>query len=107
MRLPTTLRIDGMDDQAYASLCEALFEQVEDILDGLDDDVDYESNGDICEVTTADGSKIVINRQPPVKEIWLAAKSGGYHFKHDGDRWVDTRGGTEFFARLESCLAGG
>lgn len=96
-----------MDDSSYAQLCEDFFAGLEDYLDGLEDSVDYESNGDICEITTEAGAKIVINRQPPVREIWLAAKSGGYHFKHDGDRWLDTREGTEFFERLGRCLSEG
>lgn len=96
-----------MTDKSYADLCEELFAELEERLDGMEDEVDYESNGDICEVTLADGAKIVVNRQPPVEEIWLAAKSGGYHFRHDGDRWVDTRDGSGFFERLDSCLAAG
>ena len=96
-----------MDDSAYAELCEAFFADLEDFLDRQEGDLDYENNGDICEVTTEGGTKLVINRQPPVKEIWLAAKSGGYHFKHDGDNWIDTRDGTEFFIRLAGCLAEG
>ena len=47
-----------------------------------------------------DGSTIVVNTQPPLHELWLAAKSGGRHFRHEAGRWVDTRDGTEFFAAL-------
>ncbi len=88
----------------YADLCEQLFARVEELLDERDDDVDYESNGEICEITLADGSQIVINRQPANEEIWLAAKSGGFHFRHDGNAWVDTRGAKPFFERLAECL---
>ena len=94
-----------MSQQSYPELCEELFAQIEGLLDGITEDIDYESNGAICEVTLTDGSKLVINRQPPVEEIWLAAKSGGYHFRYEAGQWVDTRDGTNFFDRLNTCLA--
>ena len=94
-----------MDDSDYATLCERFFEELEERLDERDD-IDYESNGDICEVTLADGSVLVVNRQPPLREIWLATKGGGYHFRHEGGRWLDTRDGAEFFDRLGECLGG-
>jgi CyaY protein len=54
----------------------------------------------LLELSFPDGSKIVVNTQPPLHELWLAARSAGRHFKHDGGRWVDTRDGTEFLAAL-------
>jgi CyaY protein len=47
-----------------------------------------------------DRSQIVVNLQKPLHEIWLAARSGGYHYKFDGQRWMDTKGQGEFFASL-------
>ena len=91
-------------DSEYATLCEELFSQLEDFLDNLDEDLDYESNGDICEITLHDNHKLIINRQPPVQEIWLAAKSGGYHFAYRNQQWIDTRDGADFFTRLKNCL---
>jgi CyaY protein len=46
-----------------------------------------------------------VNRHSIAREIWVAAKSGGFHFRLDGDRWLDTRSGAELFAEL-SRLAG-
>jgi CyaY protein len=40
-----------------------------------------------------------------VREIWVAAKSGGYHFRSDGQRWVNTRDGTELFAALSAYVS--
>jgi CyaY protein len=42
----------------------------------------------------------VINTQPPLQEIWLAARDGGFHYRHVAGRWLDTRDGSEFFASL-------
>ena len=47
------------------------------------------------------GSKIILNTQPPLHELWLAAKAGGFHFRLDASgRWLDTKDGVEFFQRL-------
>ena len=63
-------------------------------------DIDSQRTGGLLELSFPDGSKIVVNTQPPLHELWLAARSAGRHFKHDAGRWVDTRDGTEFLAAL-------
>lgn len=63
-------------------------------------DIDSQRTGGLLELSFPDGSKIVVNTQPPLHELWLAAKSAGRHFKHDGGCWVDTRDGCEFLAAL-------
>jgi hypothetical protein len=45
-------------------------------------------------------SKIVVNTQPPLHELWLASRRGGYHFKFVDGQWIDTKDGVAFFARL-------
>ena len=62
-------------------------------------DVDLESG--ILTVTCPDASRVIVNRQTPNREIWVAARSGGFHFRHRDGQWRDTRGGDELFA----CLA--
>jgi CyaY protein len=52
---------------------------------------------------------MIINRHAAAREIWVAAKSGGFHYRHDGTAWRDTRDGDELFAalsRLVSAQAG-
>jgi CyaY protein len=63
-------------------------------------DIDSQRTGGLLELTFPGGSKIVLNTQPPLHELWLAARAGGYHFRWAGDAWRDTRDGAEFFARL-------
>lgn len=63
-------------------------------------DIDSQRTGGLLELSFPDGSKIVVNTQPPLHELWLAARSAGRHFKHDAGRWVDTRDGTEFLTAL-------
>jgi len=42
----------------------------------------------------------VLNTQPPLHELWLAARGGGHHYRHEAGRWIDTRDGTDFYAAL-------
>ena len=63
----------------------------------------------VLEIEFADSSKVIVNRHAAAREIWLAARSGGFHFRWDGTAWRDTRDGTELFAalsRIASLQAG-
>ena len=63
-------------------------------------DIDTQRNGGMLELVLPDDSRIIVNLQPPLQEIWLAARAGGYHYRHVQGRWLDTRDGSEFFAAL-------
>lgn len=72
-------------------------------------DIDPQRTGGLLELSFPGGSKIVVNTQPPLHELWLAARGGGYHFKWDGAVWRDTKDGSEFFdvlSRSASAQAG-
>jgi CyaY protein len=62
-------------------------------------DIDSGRTGGLLELSFPGGSKIVINTQPPLQELWVAARAGGYHFRHADGRWID-RDGQELFALL-------
>jgi CyaY protein len=66
-------------------------------------DVDLESG--ILTITCPDGSRVIVNRQTPNREIWVAARSGGFHFVARDGAWRDTRSGEELFASLARILA--
>jgi CyaY protein len=66
-------------------------------------DVDLE--GGVLTVSCPDGSRIIVNRQTPNREIWVAARSGGFHFAWRDDTWRDTRSGDELFASLARLIA--
>lgn len=68
-------------------------------------DIDSHRTGGLLELSFPNGSKIVVNTQPPLQELWLAAKSGGFHYKHDQGVWRDTRDGRDFFEVLSSCAS--
>ncbi len=56
-------------------------------------------------ITFANRSQIVVNLQKPLHEIWLAAKSGGYHYQFDGRQWLDTKGAGELLANLSRAAS--
>jgi len=66
-------------------------------------DVDLESG--ILTLECADGTRIIVNRQTPNREIWVAARSGGFHFRFVDGEWRDTRSGEELFASLAAIVA--
>lgn len=69
-----------------------------------DNGTDWSLNDGILEIECADGSKLIVNRHVPNREIWVAARSGGFHFRADGGVWRDTRSGEEFAAQLTRLL---
>lgn len=76
-------------------------EQWQAIQDGIDDsgaDIDYELHGNVLTLEFADRSQIIINRQEPMQEIWLASKSGGFHFRYLDGQWLCSKTGIEFGA---------
>ena len=94
-----------MDDKEFNRLAEVTLARIEAALEASDGDLDFELKaGGVLEIEFADGGKIIVNRHGVAKEIWVAAKSGGFHFRREGEAWVDTRDGTELFAKL-SALA--
>jgi CyaY protein len=81
-------------------------ESIETALDDVDADIDFERKGDaVLEVTFEDDTRIIVNGQAAVQEIWIAAKSGGQHFRFDGSAWVNTRDGTELFHALSLVVS--
>ena len=93
-----------MNESDFHRAVDAVLARVEAAVEGHDDlDVDLESG--ILTVTCPDGSRVIVNRQTPNREIWVAARSGGFHFVHRDGAWRDTRGGDELFASLSRILA--
>lgn len=68
-------------------------------------DIDSARTGGMLELSFPDRSKIIINTQPPLHELWLAARSGGFHFKFVDGRWTDTRSGVDLFSVLSTCAS--
>ena len=95
-----------MDDREFAALADSVLARIESALEesGIDADVELKEGG-VLEIEYADASRMVINRHGAAREIWIAARSGGFHFRWDGTRWRDTRDGRELFAALSQLVS--
>lgn len=93
-----------MTDVEYMDLAEATLGAIEAACDRLNDttdaDIDNQRTGGLLTLALGSGSQIVVNLQKPLHEIWLAARRGGFHFKWDGQHWIDSKSGAELFALL-------
>ncbi len=96
----------ALTDSEFHRLSDGVLAGIEATIDRwLQDDVidiDVHRTGGLLELSFPDGSKIIINTQPPLHELWLAARAGGHHYRHEAGRWLDTRDGSEFFAALSA-----
>jgi len=95
-----------MDETEFATLAERALGRIEASLEesGVDADVELKAGG-VIEIEYSDGSRMVINRHAAAREIWVAARAGGFHFRWDGGAWRDTRDGTELFAALSKLVS--
>lgn len=93
-----------MTDTEYMDRAEAALAAIERACDRINDatdaDLDNQRVGGMITISFQNGSQLIVNLQKPLQEIWLAARSGGYHYRHDGQAWVDTKTGEEFFDNL-------
>jgi CyaY protein len=95
-----------MDEREFEGLAMAALERIERALEQSGVDADVESKeGGVLELEFPDGSRIIVNRHGAAREIWVAARSGGFHFRWDGSAWRDTRAGTELFAALSKLVS--
>jgi len=94
-----------MGDQAFLALAEQTLERIEDAIDASGIDADLARNGAVLTIEFDNGSKIIVNIQSPMREIWVATRSGGYHFREDVGRWLGTRGEGELFACLSRWVS--
>ena len=99
-----------MSESEFLALAEATLTQIAAALDRLNDedvlDVECSRSGNVLEIEFIDnGSKIIVNSQAPMREMWVAARSGGFHYKRIGDEWVNTRDGSELFAALSGMAS--
>ncbi|MGH8690884.1 MAG: iron donor protein CyaY [Burkholderiales bacterium] len=93
-----------MEEREFETLAAAALDAIERSLEANDIDVERKPGG-ILEVEFDERSKIIVNRHSAAREIWVAARSGGFHFRWDGAAWRDTRGGTELFAALSKLVS--
>jgi CyaY protein len=95
-----------MDERQFEALASATLQAIERALDSSGVEADIEpKEGGILELEFDNGSKIIVNRHRAAREIWVAARSGGFHFRWDGSAWRDTRDGSELFSALSRLVS--
>ncbi len=87
-----------MSESEFNELIDQTFSALEMALDDVDADIDYETSGGVLTVVFENASRLVFSRQPPTRQLWLAARAGGFHFAYDDEAgdWRDTRQGQLF-----------
>jgi len=94
-----------MTESEFEALADAAIAALERALEASALDVDFETKGSgVLELEFADGARIVINRHNAARELWVAARSGGFHFRYEDGQWRDTRDRSELFAALSRLL---
>ncbi len=94
-----------MNDVEYDELTDAVLLAVEEAIERLDLDLDFESNGGLLSISFPDKSKIIINKQPPLQQLWVATKFNGHHFEWQNGQWIDNRSGTEFWQLVSTAVS--
>src|SRR4026208_352420 len=95
-----------MDERQFEALAAQALRAIERALaeSGIHADIELKEGG-VLELEFGNGSKIIVNRPGAAREIWVAARSGGFHFRWDGAAWKDTRDGAELFAALSKLVS--
>ncbi|MCX7897294.1 MAG: iron donor protein CyaY [Rhodocyclaceae bacterium] len=101
-----------MEEREFLRYAEAELARLEAALEQLQAEgrVDFDLEvkpGGILELDFGRGGKIVIHRHLAAREIWLAARSGGYHFRPPSapsEPWRDTKSGADLGAVLSRCI---
>jgi CyaY protein len=95
-----------MTDSEFMDHAESLLQQLETACDRLNErsdiDIDNQRVGGMVTLTFPNRSQLIVNLQKPLHEVWLAALSGGYHYRFDGAAWQDTKGQGEFWQQFTS-----
>lgn len=99
-----------MSETEFLDLVDQTLDTIEAAMDRFNDedvvDVECKRSGNVLEIEFIDnGSKIIVNSQAPLQEMWVAARSGGYHYKRVGGEWRNTRDDSEFYASLSKMAS--
>jgi len=94
-----------MNDSQYNLLADEIILQIEEAVEDCGTDIDFEGVGGMLTLTFKNGSKVIINKQAPLHEIWVATKFNGHHFQCENGQWTDKRGGGELWQFLSTAIS--
>jgi len=107
--MTSTTTPSGLSDAQYHEAIQAALARIETTVDRWLEadvaDIDSARSGSMLTLTLPNRSQLIVNAQPPLHELWLAARRGGFHFRHVDGLWLDSRSGEGFFALLSACAS--
>lgn len=95
----------GINESEFLAAAERTLGAIEAAVEACGADIETTRAGNVLTLELADGSRIVVNSQAPMRQIWVAAKSGGFHYEWRDGAWRDTRDGSELFAALSRVVS--
>jgi CyaY protein len=84
---------------------DSIESQADDWMASLDVDVEASRSGNVLTLVFEDGTHVVVNSQAAMQEMWVAARSGGFHYRYEGARWINTRGGPDLADALSQICS--
>lgn len=94
-----------MTESEFNRLADAVLARIETAIENCNDDIECNRSGNVLEIEFGDGQKIIINRHDANQEIWVAARSGGFHYAWQNGAWLSRRDGSELFDKLMALFA--
>ncbi|UTW05533.1 iron donor protein CyaY (plasmid) [Amphritea atlantica] len=77
-----------MNESEFNQRVDDTLELIEEVLDEAESDIDVINNGGVLTIICENKTQVILTRQTPVKQLWLAARSGGFHFDFNGETWI-------------------
>lgn len=93
-----------MTETEFIELAESTLQRIQSAVEAVDDDLDVDRQGNVLTIEFDDGFQIVINRQTPTQQLWLASVKGGHHYERNAGEWLDTCTRRSIFKDLSSLL---
>ena len=96
-----------MNESEFQEIAEKTIEDIQDAIDDSGADIDYDEIGGVLTLEFEDGSKIIFSKQGAMNQLWMAAKSGGFHFDYDeaNEHWICDSGDNEEMYKMLSRLS--
>ncbi|WP_354622808.1 iron donor protein CyaY [Psychromonas sp. MME2] len=93
-----------MNDSEFQEIADQLYRKIEDKIEESGADIDYDQNGGLLTLEFENRSKLIINRQQPLHQVWLATLENGHHYNYIDGQWIDDRSGEEFLSFLSAAI---
>ena len=93
-----------MTDSEFLELAAQLYQKIEDCIEESGADIDYDQNGSLLTLEFENRTKLIINRQQPLHQVWLATLENGHHYDYKDGAWIDDRSGDDFLQFLSAAI---